>query len=86
MPSTGVLNAAPRILVVEDEALIAEEICDRLSQHGYEMLGVVDTGAAAIESALARRPDRAATGHADLLQRLTDDPRLERADIGGNVR
>ncbi len=57
MPSTGVLNAAPRILVVEDEALIAEEICDRLSQHGYEMLGVVDTGAAAIESALARRPD-----------------------------
>jgi PAS domain S-box-containing protein len=57
MSSTGVSIAGPRILVVEDEALIAEEICDRLSQHGYEMLGVVDTGEAAIEAALARRPD-----------------------------
>jgi PAS domain S-box-containing protein len=57
MPNMGVSIAGPRILVVEDEPRVAEEICDRLTRYGYEIVGVVDTGAAAIEAALARRPD-----------------------------
>jgi PAS domain S-box-containing protein len=57
MTSTGVSILGGRVLVVEDEALIAEEICGRLSQHGYAVVGVVDTGEGAIEAALAHRPD-----------------------------
>jgi PAS domain S-box-containing protein len=52
-----VTSARSRILIVEDEALIAEEISDRLGEYGYEMVGIVDTGAAAIEAAREQRPD-----------------------------
>ena len=45
------------ILVVEDEALIAEEIQDRLERMMYRVVGLVDTGAAAIECATTARPD-----------------------------
>ncbi len=46
-----------RILVVEDEPLVAEEIQDRLTRLGYDVLGIVDTGPAAIEAAERLRPD-----------------------------
>ena len=46
-----------RILVVEDEVLIAEEIRERLTTAGFTVVAVVDTGAAAIELALQERPD-----------------------------
>lgn len=49
--------AGLRVLVVEDEALIAEEIADRLTQVGCEILRIVDTGYAAVEAALSLRPD-----------------------------
>ena len=46
-----------RILVVEDEALIAEEIRDRLMRLAYEVVGVVDSGPDAIAWASRTRPD-----------------------------
>ncbi len=47
----------PRILVVEDEAIVAADIQDRLQLLGYEVVGVADTGPMAIEKAAALKPD-----------------------------
>lgn len=49
--------AKPRILVVEDEAIVAADIQDRLKNLGYEVVGPVDNGKEAIEKALEQRPD-----------------------------
>ena len=46
-----------RILVVEDEALIADEIQDRLQQLGCEVVGLADTATGAVEIAGSARPD-----------------------------
>src|ERR1019366_9693978 len=46
-----------RILVVEDEALIAHEIETRLRAAGLEVPGVTDTGEDAVELAGKVRPD-----------------------------
>ncbi len=46
-----------RILVVEDEVLIAEEIRERLTAAGYTVVAVADTGAEAVELAIKTRPD-----------------------------
>ncbi|HXR23747.1 MAG TPA: response regulator [Candidatus Binataceae bacterium] len=46
-----------RILVVEDEALIAESISTGLTRAGCNIVAAVDTGAAAIEAATELRPD-----------------------------
>lgn len=46
-----------RILVVEDESLIAEEISERLRRLGANVIDIVDTGAEAIEIATRERPD-----------------------------
>ena len=51
------LPQKPRILVVEDEALVAADLEERLSQLGYEVCGVVDTAEQAIERAVALSPD-----------------------------
>ncbi len=46
-----------RVLVVEDEALIAEELRERLTRLGAFIVGVVDTAEAAVETAIRTRPD-----------------------------
>ena len=46
-----------RVLVVEDEALVAEELRDRLGRLGLTVLDVVDTGAHAVERAYELRPE-----------------------------
>jgi len=46
-----------RILIVEDEALIAEEIRDRLQTMNATIVGVVDTADEAVRIADAERPD-----------------------------
>lgn len=46
-----------RILVVEDEQVIAYEIQRRLSSFGYTVLGSVSTGVEAFEKAVKERPD-----------------------------
>ena len=50
-------SARHRVLVAEDDAIIAEAICDRLTDAGYEVVARAETGAAAVEAALALRPD-----------------------------
>lgn len=55
---SGASAQAPyRLLIVEDEALIAEETADRLARMGHQVLGIADTGADAIAMARAHRPD-----------------------------
>ena len=46
-----------RLLIVEDEALIAEETADRLTRLGYQVLGIADTGPQAIAMAQLLHPD-----------------------------
>ncbi|MBF0519032.1 MAG: response regulator [Nitrospirae bacterium] len=46
-----------RILVVEDESIVAMNICERLKELGYEVADVVSTGADAIKRAGELDPD-----------------------------
>ena len=45
------------ILVVEDEAIVAMDLRDRLTQLGYQVAGAVATGEEAIAKANELRPD-----------------------------
>jgi len=49
--------AGLRILVAEDDGMIAEAICERLTEAGYEVVGRAETGVGALEAALALHPD-----------------------------
>ncbi len=49
--------AGLRILVVEDEGLIAEEIRERLGRLGAKVIDVVDTGKEAVEATVEHQPD-----------------------------
>jgi len=49
--------SSPKILVVEDEAIAAENIAGRLRQQGYDVIGITDTGAEAIAIAIKALPD-----------------------------
>ncbi len=46
-----------RILIVEDEALVAADIKDRLTRKGYRVVGVAETGEQAVASARELKPD-----------------------------
>ena len=46
-----------RILIVEDEAIIAMELESQLQSLGYEITSIVDTGEKAIKKAEADKPD-----------------------------
>ncbi len=47
----------PKILVVEDETIIAEDIRMTLMDYGYEVTGVATSGEEAIEKASETKPD-----------------------------
>jgi len=47
----------PRILVVEDEAIVSADIQDRLQGIGYVVVGTADTGEEAIKLAIELKPD-----------------------------
>jgi PAS domain S-box-containing protein len=57
MPIENRSIAALRILVAEDDGMVAEAICDRLTDAGVEVVARADTGTRAVEAALALRPD-----------------------------
>jgi len=59
MPSVDEANplSGKRVLIVEDEALIAEELRQRLSHRGMHVVAAVNSCDAAIEHALRHRPD-----------------------------
>ena len=46
-----------RILVVEDESIVAEDLRERLEKNNYEVVGVADSGKDAIERVHQLRPD-----------------------------
>ena len=48
---------ANRILIVEDEGIVALDIQNRLEAHGFEVIDIVSTGSRAVESAMAEYPD-----------------------------
>ena len=47
----------PQILVVEDDGIIAKDICDTLRQLGYGVAGPIVSGEAAVAQVIACRPD-----------------------------
>jgi CheY-like chemotaxis protein len=49
--------AGERILVVEDERIIAEDVCCGLKELGYSLLPFVDSGKEAIRIADEKKPD-----------------------------
>ncbi len=57
MPTKTEPASCLRILIVEDEALIAEEIRDRLTRLGFKPVGPVDSAADALRVAEQARPD-----------------------------
>jgi CheY-like chemotaxis protein len=46
-----------RILIVEDEAIVAEDLSQMLARLGYDIAGVTGSGSGAVELARERRPD-----------------------------
>ena len=50
-------NRRARILVVEDEAIVARDIAEQLEALGYQAIGVASNGEAALQLARAQRPD-----------------------------
>jgi CheY-like chemotaxis protein len=47
----------PRILIVEDEVIIAMEIQVRLENEGFDVCGIASSGAKAIRAAREKKPD-----------------------------
>ncbi len=47
----------PKILIVEDEIIIAKELESKLRSTGYAIAGVVTSGEEAVEEALKKKPD-----------------------------
>ena len=45
------------ILIVEDEAIVAEDLSQQLARLGYEVLGITASGEEAVVLARERRPD-----------------------------
>ncbi|HEX3763042.1 MAG TPA: ATP-binding protein [Kofleriaceae bacterium] len=54
-PSTG--DAATRLMIVEDEFVVACDLCDTLENLGYAVVASVGTGEEAIELARSARPN-----------------------------
>ena len=48
---------AQRILIIEDEALVAEMMAFSLEDAGYEVVGIFDSEAEAIERSATEQPD-----------------------------
>jgi two-component system, cell cycle sensor histidine kinase and response regulator CckA len=57
MPDRPDLLRGLRVLIVEDEGLIAEELRERLSRMGMTVVAAVDSADAALASAVKLRPD-----------------------------
>jgi PAS domain S-box-containing protein len=49
--------ANPKILIVEDENIVAKDLQKRLMNLGYDIVGIVSTGEEAVKKAIATLPD-----------------------------
>jgi PAS domain S-box-containing protein len=56
-PPQNSVGPAPRILVVDDERIVAEDIRESLIHMGFEVVDVAQSGADAIEKAIRLHPD-----------------------------
>ena len=57
MTESAIQGAAARILVVEDESIVAFDIASRLTRLGHEVVGTARSGDAGFELARMHRPD-----------------------------
>jgi DNA-binding response OmpR family regulator len=57
MMPVDILGLEPRALIIEDEALIAEELRERLSRIGFVVIATVDSADEGITIATRERPD-----------------------------
>jgi CheY-like chemotaxis protein len=55
-PKGGTMDSPPRIVIVEDESIVALHLAQRLHSLGYQVVALANSGPRAIEQALARRP------------------------------
>lgn len=55
--NADIFNPGPRALIVEDEALIAEELTERLCDLGFRVIASVDSAEEGVEIATRERPD-----------------------------
>jgi CheY-like chemotaxis protein len=53
------MTATIKILIVEDEGLVAEDLKDMMQELGYEVAGIAETGENAIALAKEHQPDLA---------------------------
>jgi two-component system, response regulator PdtaR len=53
----GVISARPKVLIVEDECIVAENIRQDLQSLGYQIIGITGSGRNAIEIAEKISPD-----------------------------
>lgn len=53
----GAAHVPLKLLIIEDEALVAMLVEDALTLHGHEVIGIADTVAAALAITDAQRPD-----------------------------
>jgi len=51
------VSSEPRVLIVEDEILIAEELSERLLRLGFNVIAVVDTADLGVAIATSEHPD-----------------------------
>lgn len=51
------MNTNPKILIVEDDAVLVMNLQDKLSQMGYQIAGIAATGEAAVQLALSEQPE-----------------------------
>jgi len=54
---TDISSNEPRALIIEDEALIAEELRERLAGLGFSVIAAVDSAEEGVEIATRERPD-----------------------------
>ncbi len=54
---SDLISSEPRALIVEDEALIAEELRERLSRLGFLVIAAVDNAEEGVAIATRERPD-----------------------------
>jgi CheY-like chemotaxis protein len=53
----GVVFSRPKVLIVEDERIVAQSVRQDLKSFGYQVIGITESGRAAIEIARSIRPD-----------------------------
>lgn len=51
------IQTAPKILIVEDERLVAMDVEMQLTSFGYDVVGMADTGQQALQLVVATQPD-----------------------------